>query len=397
MITPFSFVLPTRIVYGAGSLSVLAETLEDEGFSRPLIVTDPTIRSLSWFESLIRGLEGSGKETALFDRVEPNPKDRNVLAGLEKAREWGADCLVAVGGGSPIDCAKAVNGCGLTGEEPAVLKGTALAERLASTGPAGTGFPVIAVPTTAGTGSEVTFSSVVTDTVKKEKLTIKNPAIAPRIAIIDPETTMSMPPALTAAVGMDALTHAVEAYSSRAAEPIADAAALHAVKLIRGSLERAVADGSDRDARDRMMMGSLLAGIAFSHSDVGAVHCIAEALGALYDAPHGTCNAVCLEAVMEYSLPEAAGRYAGLAAAFGVDPFTVAQEAARAAVREVGRMSRAVGLPSLAELGVRRDDLDTIAGLSERNGSNPNHPKTMTSEDYRKLLERLMECPRSWG
>lgn len=390
MITPFSFVLPTRIVYGAGTLSSLAETLEDEGFTRPLIVTDPTIRSLSWFIDLIKSLEDSGKEVAVFDGVEPNPKDRNVLAGLEKAREWGADCLVAVGGGSPIDCSKAVNGCGLTGAEPAALKGTALTERLASAGPDAAGFPVIAVPTTSGTGSEVTFSSVVTDIERQEKFTIKSPAIAPRIALIDPDTTVSMPPALTAAVGMDALTHAVEAYSSRAAEPISDAAALHAVKLICGSLERCVAGGSDRDARDRMMMGSLLAGIAFSHSDVGAVHCIAESLGALYDAPHGVCNAVCLEAVMEYSLPEAAARYADFAAAMGVGPAEGAEEAALAAVREVGRLSRAVGLPGFAELGVRRDDLDTIAGLSERNGSNPNHPKTMTSEDYRKLLERLM-------
>ena len=390
MVTPFSFVLPTRIVYGEGSLSVLAETLEDEGFSRPLIVTDPTIRGLSWFESLIRSLEDSGKETAVFDRVEPNPKDRNVLDCLEEAREWRADCLVAVGGGSPIDCAKAVHACALTGEGPAALKGAALTERLGAPGPSGTGFPVIAVPTTAGTGSEVTFSSVITDTELQEKFTIKNPAIAPRIALIDPDTTVSMPPALTAAVGMDALTHAVEAYSSRAAEPIADAAALHAVKLIRGSLEIAVADGSDRDARDRMMMGSLLAGIAFSHSDVGAVHCIAEALGALYDAPHGTCNAVCLEAVMEYSLPEAAVRYADIAAAFGMGPFTGAEEAARAAVTEVGRMSRAVGLPGLADLGVRREDYDAIAERSERNGSNPNHPKKMTAADYRKVFERLM-------
>lgn len=231
--------------------------------------------------------------------MEPNPKDRNVLAGLEKAREWGADCLVAVGGGSPIDCAKAVNGCGLTGAEPAALKGTALTERLASAGPAAAGFPVIAVPTTSGTGSEVTFSSVVTDIERQEKFTIKSPAIAPRVALIDPDTTVSMPPALTAAV---------EAYSSRAAEPISDAAA----------------------------------------------------------------------------------RYADFAAAMGVGPAEGAEEAALAAVREVGRLSRAVGLPGLAELGVRRDDFDALAELSERNGSNPNHPKTMTSEDYRKLLERFL-------
>jgi alcohol dehydrogenase len=389
MITSFSFVLPTRIIYGSGTLSSLAEILDDEGFSRPLIVTDPTIRGLSWFRVLESGLEDTGKKTAVFDRVEPNPKDRNVLDCLEEARGWGADCLVAVGGGSPIDCAKAVNACGLTDKEPRALEGPKLTQLLATEGRSGGGYPVIAVPTTAGTGSEVTFSSVVTDTERREKFTIKSPAIAPRVALIDPDTTMSMPPSLTAAVGMDALTHAVEAYSSRAAEPIADAAALHAVGLITGSIERAVADGSDRDARDRMMMGSLLAGIAFSHSDVGAVHCIAEALGAIYDSPHGTCNAVCLEAVMDYTLSEAAARYADLAAAMQLKPDTL-REAARAVVREVGRLSRAVGLPGLADLGVRREDFEEIAERSERNGSNPNHPKVMTAEDYRKILRRLM-------
>ncbi len=371
----FGFILPTNIEFGAGCRRKLPETLEGLGVKRPLLVTDRGLRALPWFEELVSMIRTAGFAVEIFDGVEANPKDYNVEAAAEAARSFGADGIVAIGGGSPIDCSKAAAILALQGGKARDY------EDRSRIGPAV--LPVAAVPTTAGTGSEVTFSSVVTDSKAKFKFTVKSPKIAPRIALADPELGLSLPPALTAATGMDALTHAIEAYTSRAAEPIADACALYAAELIASNLPGAVASGRDLEARSAMLLGSLIAGIAFSHSDVGAVHCLAEALGGMYDVPHGVCNAVCLPVVMEYCREACSDRYARLGAAMGAEP------SSEAAVSFVRDLARRVGLPEFGSFGVPERDFAVIAEKSSVNGSNRDNIPTLSKEDYLEILKRL--------
>lgn len=372
---PFTFILPTEIKYGRGILAELPTALKEQGIGSVLLVTDPVIRKQPFTESLAADLDAAGIRLSVFDRVEANPKDYNVAEAAAAAVDTEADALIALGGGSPIDCAKAA---ALVASFGGRVRDYAGAGKIT-----GASLPLFTVPTTAGTGSEVTFSSVITDTAEHFKFTVKSPLIAPRTAFIDPLLTHSMPPRLTAATGLDALTHAIEAYTARNANPLSDAAALHAVRLINRHLLTAVTEPANAEARDGMMTGSLLAGIAFSHSDVAAVHCIAEALGGRYDTPHGVCNAVTLPAMMEYNLDYATEGYADIAEAMGLS-------GARAAVERVRRLVMETGLPEFSSFGVRKEDLDELAENSARNGSNADNPRPMGSEDYLEVLRGLM-------
>ena len=372
---PFNFVLPTTIEYGAGASKRLPHFLRTLGIRRPLVITDRGLKGLPWFEGLVSLLKAEGFAVEIFDGVEANPKDYNVEAAAAAAKASDADGLVAIGGGSPIDCSKAAAILALQGGRPRDYEDRArIGEAV---------LPLLAVPTTAGTGSEVTFSSVITDSKAKFKFTVKSPRIAPKIALADPELTLSLPAVLTAATGMDALTHAIEAYTSRAAEPVADACALYAAELIARYLPRAVRDGQDLEARSAMLLGSLIAGLAFSHSDVGAVHCLAEALGGIYDIPHGVGNAVALPEVMEYCRDACADRYARLGKAMGTEA------SAEAAVAFVRNLAKEVGLPKFASFGVPPEDFPVIAEKSSKNGSNRDNIPELSKEDYLALLDRL--------
>ena len=376
----FNFILPTEIRYGEHRLTELPEVLRQLSIRTALLITDPGIRQQSFTEVLLGKLAAADINVSVFDQVEPNPKDYNVEAAAAIAREQRAEAIIALGGGSPIDCAKAAAVVAAGGGKVRDYEdGSKISDSV---------LPLYSVPTTAGTGSEVTFSAVITDSGDKFKFTVKSPKIAPRIAFIDPLLTYSMPPALTAATGMDALTHAVEAFSSRNATPLSDAAALHAVELINRHLYRAFTDPQDGEARAGMMLGSLLAGIAFSHSDVAAVHCLAEALGGEYDAPHGVCNAIALPVVMEYNLDYAVARYARLARQMGFD-FATDRAGARMAADRVKALAQEVGLPEFGSLGVREKDFQLLAEKSARNGSNKDNPRPMTAEDYLELLRIL--------
>jgi len=381
LLNNFSFELPTRIEYGIGATEKLAESLVELGSRRALIVTDKGIEASGLLSNLADRLSATGMAFDIFSEVESNPKDHNVHAGTEIANRLQADCLVAVGGGSPIDCAKAIAVLATHGGAVRDYEGPGKISRDV--------LPLIAIPTTAGTGSEVTFSSVITDTAEGFKFTLKHPCIAPRIALLDPKMTITMPPSLTAATGMDALTHAIEGYTARVAEPLADAAALHAVELVAKYLKIAVFEGDNLEARAGMLLGSVLAGIAFSHSDVAAVHCIAEALGGKYDTAHGVCNAVVLPTVMEYNLDYCRQRYARIAAAMGIS-FESADEGARKAVEAVKQLTEDLNLPSFGSLGVKTADIEELAAKSYVNGSNRDNPRPMSKEDYLTLLHRMM-------
>lgn len=380
LFSPFSYEMPTRVEFGRGAAKKAGEEVKRAGGARALVISDGGVSEAGLLDRVTKSLDDAFVPWKLFLDVEPNPKDRNVHRAADEAREFGADCLVAVGGGSPIDCAKATAVVAAAGGRVRDYEG-----RFKSAVPP---LPVIAVPTTAGTASEVTFGAVITDTAARFKFTVKSPLIAPRAALADPEMTATMPKNLTAFTGMDALTHAIEAYSCRVSTPFSDAPAIVAMELIGKYLRRAWEDGSDMEAREGMLMGSLLAGVAFSHSDVASVHCLAEALGAMYDAPHGACNAIALPAVMEFSMDAAVDRYARVASCLGLK-FSSSEEGASAAVEEVKQLARDLGLPTLSAFGVRAEDFAEIGEKSEKNGSNPSNPKIMTRDDYVEVLKKL--------
>lgn len=380
----FSFELPTKIEYGMNVSRKLADFLKALGIRSILLVTDQGIQASGLLDGIVQQLKKEDLHWDIFDDVEPNPKDYNVQKGIEKAGQHRVDCLVAVGGGSPIDCAKAMSVVLTHGGEVRMYEDC---EKIT-----GNVLPLIAIPTTAGTGSEVTFSSVITDSKERFKFSIKHPKIAPRIALVDPAMTLTMAPELTASTGMDALTHAIEGYTAAVAEPLADAAALYAIELISKYLKTAVFDGQNPEARAGMLLGSLLAGIAFSHSDVAAVHCIAEALGGKYDAPHGVCNAVVLPEIMAYNIDYCQERYARIASVMGINCESIAG-GARKAVEAVQQLANDVNLPSFRSLGVKEEDFEELAHNSAINGSNKDNPRPMQKEDYLRVLKKLWTKP----
>ncbi len=378
---PFEFVLPTKILYGIDCINRLPEEVRRIRCEKPLVVTDPGIRSVGIDKIVTDLLEQAGIEYALFDGIEANPKDVNAEEGARVARAAGTDCLIAVGGGSPIDCAKAIGV--LLAHDAEFIK--PYEGKTAATLP---NPPLITIPTTSGTGSELTFSSVITDTKNRYKMTIKSPYTAATTAICDPKLTLTVPAGVTAATGVDALTHSIEGFTANNSEPIGDAVALYSIELISKYLVRAVEDGSDLEARSNMLLASMLGGIAFSHSDVASVHCIAEALGSLYDLPHGTCNAIFLPYIMEYNMDWCIDRYARIATAMGLT-WETEEEGARKAVEFVRQLTRDVHLPTFASLDPDPADFPKLAGMSYRNGSNADNPRPMTAEDYEIILDRV--------
>ena len=377
--SPFEFTLPTKIIYGCGVLKQLPEEIRAAGGTKILLITDTGITKAGITALITDLLYASGLEYTVYDGVEANPKDVNCEDAARAARSIGADCMVAVGGGSPIDCAKAVGV--LLAHDAEFIKPYEGKTAATLQGP-----PLITIPTTSGTGSEITFSSVITDTRNRYKMTIKSPFTAATTAICDPELTISVPPMITATTGVDALTHSIEGFTAVNSEPIGDAAALYSIELISQSLVRAVRDGSDLEARGNMLMASMLGGLSFSHSDVASVHCIAEALGSMYDLPHGTCNAIFLPYVMEYNMDYCRDRYARVATAMGLT-WQTEEEGAAKAVAFVKQLTRDVGLPTFASLDPDPADFPKLAEMSVNNGSNEDNPRPMTAKDYEILLD----------
>lgn len=378
----FLFRLPTSIHAGPGISRDVAAHARALGGDRVLLVTDRGVLAAGIAGTIADLLTGDGVAVAIFDGVSPNPRDSESFAAAALAREHGATLVVAVGGGSPIDLAKAAAGL-------ATNVGTAAdwaAPRTFEHDP----LPLLAIPTTAGTGSEVTRSSVINDTARAIKFTIRDQRIAPKIALVDPDLTLTLPPAITAATGMDALTHAIEAYTCRRASPVTDALALHAVRLIGEHLTTAVHDGTNRIAREGMMTASVIAGMAFSNSDVAAVHCIAEAIGGRYDTPHGVANSLFLPYLFAHNAEAALERHAEIAVALGVarDDQT-AREAAAAGAVALADLAREIGIPRFTDLpGLRPEEFPWIAAASVANLSNASNAREMTEADYQALLER---------
>jgi alcohol dehydrogenase len=377
LLKDFEFILPTRIRYGAGVARELGSELEAIGAKKVMVVTDSGIVKSGIVDRILRDIEKAGIGYTVYDRIEPNPKDYNVEDAARIASGEQVDCIVALGGGSPIDAAKGICVLAVHGGKARDYEGKGKIK--------GKCLPLITIPTTAGTGSEVTFSSVITDTAENFKFTIKSPSIAAKVALVDPQLTLTVPPSITASTGIDALTHAIEGYTATVTEPIAEALGLYATELIAANIKQAVHNGSNLEARSGMMLGSLIAGLCFSHSDVGSVHCMAEALGGMYDAPHGLCNSILLPYVMEYNLPETTYKYARVAKAMGID-IDDDRQAAEACIERIKEISADIGLPGFRSLGVKEEDLDTLADMAAKNNSTDSNPRPIDKRGYLELF-----------
>jgi alcohol dehydrogenase len=375
------FRVATTVTMGNGASAGLLEAVRATGGARITVVTDPGVRGTGMVERLVQPLREAGLAVDIDDNVKPNPRDADCDAGAARAKEHGTELVVAIGGGSPIDQAKTIAMLVTNG-------GTARdwqRHRPFDQDP----LPLIAIPTTAGTGSEVTTVAVITDTDRMFKMTLGDPRMAPAIALVDPELTVSVPPATTAATGMDALTHAIEGYTATIHNPLSDAMALQAMRLIAEHLVPAVDDGTNLRAREGMMYASTIAGCAFGNTDVGAVHCISEAIGGLYDTPHGVANSLFLPWVFAFNKEADPIRHADVAEALGIPRAGRSDEDAAAdAARWLEDLAERIGIPRFAELpGVDPADFDRLAAASEENGSTPSNARPITKADYRALLD----------
>lgn len=381
MLERHTFVLPTRVEYGADVVDTVGKEAEKLGGGRVLIVTDQGVNETGLVDLVRDMLDHKHVKSFVFSDVVPNPRDHDCVTGAACAGEVKADLLVAIGGGSVMDTAKTIACLVTHGGKPQDWVGVPLEKDV---------LPVICIPTTAGTGSEVTSSAVITDTERKFKMTLSDVRLAPRVALVDPAVTLSMPRGLTASTGMDALTHAIEAYTCKLAQPITDGLALQAIQLICRSIRTAVQDGSNLEARSDMMLGSLIAGMAFGNADVAGVHCLAEALGGLYDTPHGVANSVFLPYVFEFNVPSNPAKHAAVATAMGLNVSGLSEaQACESASEELKKMSRDIGIPRLRDLpGVNSKDFPFLAENSAKNGSNLSNPREATKEDYLALLEK---------
>jgi alcohol dehydrogenase len=367
---------PTRIIFGSGSVQKLRRVVEELRCARPFLITDEGIEKAGIADKVLSQLEG----IPVFNAVEPNPKHSTVDKAGELAREQQSDLIIGLGGGSVLDAAKAI---ALLGANPGCIEEYEGREKYVNPP-----LPVLAVPTTCGTGSEVTWVAVITHTGRRFKMSIKGKLMYPAVALVDPDLLCTLPAPLVASTGLDALTHAVEAYTVKEATFITDVFAREALKLVFGSIEAAYENiNSDTEAREMLMKGSLMAGLAFGNSDVGAVHCLAEAVGSLYDTAHGVANSVLLPYVMEFNLPASTGRYADIARIAGItDEDDTA--AAQKLITMIKDLSRDLGIPKFREIGIKEEAFQEIAQKSFANNSNPSNPREASAEDYLDILSR---------
>ncbi len=376
--------LPPVSLIGPGALQDLAEDLQDLPYKKALFVTDKVLVEMGIAEKVTDILAKAGKEYVLFDEVQPNPTTANVHSGLAKLKEAGADFILTLGGGSPQDCGKAIGILATNGGDIRSYEGVHKSKNKS--------LPIIAVNTTAGTASEITINYVITDENQHLKMVMVDKNCLVSIAVNDPELMVGKPAALTAATGMDALTHAVEAYVTKGAFRWSDTLALEAIKLIAESLEAAVKDGTNMEARSKMAWGQFIAGQAFSNCGLGYVHSMAHQLGGFYNMPHGVANAVLLPHVERFNMQGSAAKLKDVAAAMGVDVSQMSeQEGAEAAIAAMEKLSKAVGIPAgLAELGVKEEDLATMAANALKDACAPGNPREVSLEETINIYKEAL-------
>ena len=378
------FVLNETSYHGPGAIQEIAGEVKGRGFKKCFVCSDPDLIKFNVTKKVTDVLENAGIDYEIYSKIKANPTVENVQTGVAAFKASGADCIIAIGGGSSMDTAKAI---GIIIENPEFsdvisLEGVAPTTKKA--------VPIIAVPTTAGTAAEVTINYVITDTEKNRKMVCVDVHDIPVVAVVDPEMMASMPKGLTAATGMDALTHAIEGYITKAAWEMSDMFHLKAIEIISKNLRGAVANTPE--GREGMALGQYIAGMGFSNVGLGIVHSMAHGLGALYDTPHGVANAIILPTVMEYNAPCTGTKFKDIAIAMGVDGVEnmTQEEYRKAAVDAVKKLSADVGIPADLKEILKPEDVDFLSQSAMDDACRPGNPKDPSFEDIKNLYLSLM-------
>ena len=374
-----------EFVLGSGALELVGRYALNLAAQKAFVVTDPGVVGAGWAEKVVTSLAQMDIPSVMYSNVTSNPRDTEVMEGARQFLDAGCDVIVAVGGGSPMDCAKGIGIVASSGRSILEFEGV---DKVDIPGP-----PLICVPTTAGSSADVSQFAIINDSTRGVKFAIVSKAMVPDVALVDPVACTTLPPALTAATGMDALVHAMEAYVSTASSPVTDLHALEAVRLIGGSLREALASPEQLVFRDAMTMGSLLAGLAFSNASLGMVHAMAHALGGLLDLPHGECNALLLPHVVDFNFTSASRRYLEIAKALGIGiegmPSDAQQERL---VASLHALRCSVGLDrSLGELGVSRRDISRLAKFAHADPCLATNPVAASIQQIEGVYERAIE------
>jgi len=377
------FVAP-EFVFGTNARFLAGRYVRNLGARKVLVVTDRGILEAGWVSDVIGSLEDEGIAYSVFPDVTPNPRSHEVTAGAERYRTERCEAILAVGGGSPTDCAKGIGIVSANGGDILEYEG---ADKVSFPLP-----PLVCVPTTSGSSADVSQFAIITDVPRKVKIAIVSKMVVPDVALIDPVTTTSMDRELTAHTGLDAFSHAVESFASNAHSPITDTHALEAIRFICDALGSVVDHLDDLQLRGGMMLGSLFAGLAFSNASLGAVHAMAHSLGGLLDLPHGECNAILLEHVVGYNFDATPGRYRRLAAAMGTETCDLSDADAREAlVGRIAGLRRSVGVDvTLGALGMRREDITELAANAMNDPCLITNPRKVTQADIEKVYERAI-------
>ena len=379
-----TFYMPSLNVMGSGSLAEAVNYIKEQGFKRGLIVSDIVLNKIGVVKNFTDLLDQHQIDSIVFDKAQPNPTVSNVNDGLAILKQNDCDFVVSLGGGSPHDCAKGIALVASNGGEIADYEGVDQSKRPQ--------LPLIAINTTAGTASEMTRFAIITDEKRHVKMAIVDKHTTPVLSVNDPSLMVGMPASLTAATGMDALTHAIEAYVSTGATPITDAVALKAIELIQANLPTAVENGENIEAREQMAYAQFMAGMAFNNASLGYVHAMAHQLGGFYNLPHGVCNAVLLPHVQRYNAQVCPERLKDVANSMGVDVLAMsAEQGANAAISAIEKLSLKVGIPAgLETLGVKVDDISLLADNALKDVCSLTNPKQASHEEICNIFRAAM-------
>ena len=378
------FVLNETSYHGKGAIQEIATEVKGRGFKKCFVCSDPDLIKFNVTKKVTDVLDANSIDYEIYSKIKANPTVENVKTGVETFKASGADCIIAIGGGSSMDTAKAIG---------IIIKNPEFADVVSLEGVAPTKnkcVPIIAVPTTAGTAAEVTINYVITDTEKNRKMVCVDPKDIPVVAVVDPDMMSSMPKGLTAATGMDALTHAIEGYITAGAWELSDMFHLKAIEIISKNLRGAVENTPE--GREGMALGQYIAGMGFSNVGLGIVHSMAHPLGAVYDTPHGVANAIILPTVMEYNAPATGEKYRNIAKAMGVtgvDNMSL-EEARKAAVDAVKQLSQDVGIPENLKDIVKPEDVDFLAQSAYDDACRPGNPRETSVEEIKELYLSLI-------
>ncbi|HHF3229061.1 TPA: L-threonine dehydrogenase [Vibrio diabolicus] len=379
-----AFFIPTVNLMGAGCLKDAADSIQSQGFKKGLIVTDKILNQIGVVKQVQDLLTERDVATVVYDGTQPNPTITNVNDGLALLKENECDFVISLGGGSPHDCAKGIALVASNGGKIGDYEGVDQSAKPM--------LPLVSINTTAGTASEMTRFCIITDEERHIKMAIVDKHTTPLMSVNDPELMLAKPASLTAATGMDALTHAIEAYVSIAATPITDAVAIKAIELIQAHLRTAVKNGENLEAREQMAYAQFMAGMAFNNASLGYVHAMAHQLGGFYDLPHGVCNAILLPHVQRYNALVCSERLRDVAKAMGVDVEGMsAEQGAAAAIDAIVELAKDVGIPSgIKELGAKLEDIPTLADNALKDACGFTNPKQATHEEISKIFEEAM-------